>query len=278
MGARDCEDCTPSCQFSNIDAAKVHSWGDITTLMIYSPSHPSSLKAFPGWQGAGDKNPAIAGGVCVHRAGSVLPVLLAVVHLLVQLLHRVTLAVASTLMAMQVARPRAAWWCKPPCAAGRHGAAAWSPSMAWTTLGGVDDVGVLAILDAIQNVRTTLVHLVHQTRVDARLAQSIACRGGVRLKPSSAAWRPGRPPVPCRRGERRAGRDLFSEPGDRPQLRLGIGLGEAAAHAHDFTGGAHFGPSSGSTPGNLLRTAAPLLSPSSNGGMISWVKPCSFRL
>jgi hypothetical protein len=34
-----------------------------------------------------------------------------------------------------------------------------------TTLGGVDDVGVLAILDAIQNVRTALVHLVHQTRV-----------------------------------------------------------------------------------------------------------------
>ena len=74
-------------------------------MMIYSPFHPSSLKAFPRkWQGAGNKNPAIAGGVCVHRAGSVLPELLAVVHLLMQLLHRVHIGGGITLMAMQVAK------------------------------------------------------------------------------------------------------------------------------------------------------------------------------
>lgn len=37
--------------------------------------------------------------------------------------------------------------------------------------GGVDDVGVFAILDTVLNVRTTFMHLVHQARVDARFAQ-----------------------------------------------------------------------------------------------------------
>ncbi len=37
--------------------------------------------------------------------------------------------------------------------------------------GGVDDVGVLAILDAVENVRATFVHLVDQARVDARFTQ-----------------------------------------------------------------------------------------------------------
>ena len=34
------------------------------------------------------------------------------------------------------------------------------------TCGGVDDVGIFAILDAVLNVRTTFMHLVHQTRAE----------------------------------------------------------------------------------------------------------------
>ena len=40
-----------------------------------------------------------------------------------------------------------------------------------TACGGVDDVGVFAILDAVLNVRAAFMHLVHQTRVDAGFAQ-----------------------------------------------------------------------------------------------------------
>ncbi len=39
------------------------------------------------------------------------------------------------------------------------------------TCGSVDDVGVFAILDTVLNVRTTFMHLVHQTRVDTGFAQ-----------------------------------------------------------------------------------------------------------
>ncbi|MNL43936.1 hypothetical protein D3C87_1664750 [compost metagenome] len=40
-----------------------------------------------------------------------------------------------------------------------------------TTRSGVDDVGVLAILDTVLNVRTTFMYLVDQTRVDTGFAQ-----------------------------------------------------------------------------------------------------------
>ena len=113
-----------------------------------------------------------------------------------------------------------------------------------TTLGGVDDVGVLAILDAIQNVRTALVHLVDQARVDARLPQGHGgAVGGVEViaQLQQLGGQVDHPLlVAVANGEQ--GTPFARHLVTGTQLRLGIGLGKAAAHPHHLTSGAHLRP------------------------------------
>ena len=85
-------------------------------------------------------------------------------------------------------------------------------------------------------------HLVDQTRVDARLAQGHGgAVGGVEViaQLQQLGGQVDHPfLVAVAHGQEGAtfARNLVTG----TQLRLGIGLGEAAAHPHDFTGGAHF--------------------------------------
>ncbi|MNZ66943.1 hypothetical protein D3C78_851760 [compost metagenome] len=113
-----------------------------------------------------------------------------------------------------------------------------------TPFGGVDDVGVLAILDTVLNVRTTFMHFVHQTWVDACFAEHDSRTvGGIQLKALLQQLR-GQVHhalfIAFANGEQRT--PLFSHGGAAAQLCLREGFCKGAAHAHDFTGGAHFWP------------------------------------
>ncbi|MOA34272.1 hypothetical protein D3C78_1556380 [compost metagenome] len=113
-----------------------------------------------------------------------------------------------------------------------------------TPFGGVDNVGVLAILDTVLNVRTAFMHLVHQTWVDAGFAQHDGGTvGGIQLKALLQQLRRQVHHalfIAFANGEQRA--PLFSHGRAAAQLRLRECFCESAAHAHDFTGGAHFWP------------------------------------
>ena len=112
------------------------------------------------------------------------------------------------------------------------------------TCGGVDDVGIFAILDAVLNVRTTFMHLVHQTRINACFTQHNrrtvsriqleAKLQQLRRQVNHALF------IAFADGEQRA--TLFLHGRVAAQLRFGERFGKGAADAHHFPGGAHFWP------------------------------------